>query len=115
MNDKLGQTILRPHVKLEKNFNGNPIYALKFTDSEFDDIIFSFDSVNFIEKDDKLVTKFDYTVHEFKRGYDKKSFEKELGDFLIEMVIDGISKNDLIFAGGTDEGRENDIASPDNE
>src|SRR5688500_4076258 len=102
MNDELGQNILRPHRKLEKNINGQQIYALNFTDSEFSDIIFSYERVQFIEdkENDKLITKFHYVVHEHKKEYDKKKFEQELGDFLIELVINGMMERNLIFTGG---------------
>ena len=115
MNDTYGETILRPHRRLEKTVKGQQVYALNFTDSEFSDIIFSYGKVEFKETGEELVLKFDYEVHEFKKEYDKKKFEKELGDFLLELVADGVIKNNLIYSGGTDEDRENNYSSTDNE
>jgi hypothetical protein len=117
MDDELGQNILRPHRKLEKNSGGQQLYAFNFKNSEFDDIIFSYDRVEFIEDtaNDKLITKFNYIVHEHKREYDKIKFEKELGDFLIELVVQGALENNLIFTGGVDEqDRANDNSSSNN-
>lgn len=116
MNDILGENILRPHRKLEKNVDGQQVYALNFTDSEFSDIIFSYESVQFIEDpdNDKLITKFNYVVHEHKNEYDKQKFEKELGDFLIELVVQGIMERNLIFTGGVDEHREDNSSSSNN-
>lgn len=112
-NDSFGESILRPHRKLEKTVNGQQVYALNFTESEFSDIIFSYGKVEFIENGDHLVAKFNYEVHEHKSEYDKKRFEQELGDFLIEMVVDGAIKSNLIYSGGVDENRGNDYSSSD--
>lgn len=113
MSNNYSSDILRPHRMLEKNIDNQQIYAINFTDGDFTDIIFSYGKVEFIEdeENDKLITKFDYTVHEHKKKYNKKKFEKELGDFLIEMVMNGLMKNNLIYTGGTDEGRTDDYSS----
>jgi|SRR5687768_11817173 len=117
--DEMGVTILRPHQMLEKNIDGQQIYAIKFTDSEFSNIIFSYDRVEFIddEENDVLTTRFNYTIHSgFLEETRRKAFEKELGDFLIEMVCDGIMKKNLIFSGGIDdENREDNTSSIDHE
>lgn len=102
MSDSL---VVRSYQKIEMDYNGQSIYALKFTEGEFSDIIFSYHRVQFIEdeKQDRLITKFEYIIHEGSTGDSNAEFEKELGDFLIELIIQGIYDNDIVYTGGTKE------------
>jgi hypothetical protein len=99
--------MVRPHKTLERN----GVLALMLTEGEFSGIIFSYGRVSFDEdkENDKLKVKFDYTIHEQEpESLDKLGFEKELGDFLMELMAYGIIKNDLVYTGGVDENREVD-------
>jgi hypothetical protein len=103
---------MRSHRTLERN----GVIALELTDGEYSGIIFSYGGVRFEENEarDNLKVHFDYEIHEGEdKLKDKVAFEKDLGDFIIEMIIDGIEKNNLVYKGGIDENREDDIIESD--
>lgn len=100
--DEYGQRTLRKYRQLEKTFQDQQIYALNLLESEYSDIIFSFGKVQFIEEGDHVRVAFNYDVHESKGGYDVKEFEHELGEFLIELIANGLMNNNLIYTGGID-------------
>lgn len=110
--------VLRPYKTFEKTIDSQQVYAINFTEGEFSHIMFSYGRVEFIEdeENDKLITKFDYTVHEHKKKYNKEKFEKELGDFLIEMVVNGLLKHNLVYTGGIEDEQigDSNITSSDN-
>lgn len=98
---------MRPHRTLERN----GVIALELTESQYSGIIFSYGKVSFEENEakDNLKVHFEYEIHEGEdKLEDKAAFEKDLGDFIIEMIADGIEKNNLVYTGGTDENREVD-------
>jgi hypothetical protein len=93
---------MRAHRTLERN----GIIALELTENQYSGIIFSYGKVSFEESEakDNLKVYFDYEIHEgADKIEDKVAFEKELGDFILEMIVNGIEKNDLVYTGGTDE------------
>jgi hypothetical protein len=93
---------LRPHKTLEKN----GVAALQLTEGDFSGIIFSYGKVSFEEdhENEKLKVNFDYEIHDDKGlAFDKQVFEKELGDFLIELIVWGAEQNSIVYTGGTDE------------
>lgn len=102
-------TKLRPHRVLEKATPDGDQHALMLTSGDFAGIIFSYDSVGFQEEkrenDDVLKIAFEYIVHEVPKhmqGYDKAAFEKELGDFLVELTYYGLERDFLGFTPPTD-------------
>ena len=93
---------LRPHKTLEKN----GVAALQLTEGEFSGIIFSYGRVSFDEyyENNKLKVNFDYEIHDDNNlVFDKQEFEKELGDFLMELIVWGTEQNNIVYTGGTDE------------
>lgn len=97
-------TPLRPHKVLGKSGYGGDTHALALTTGDFAGIVFSFSSVEFSEIseniEDKLKISFKYEVHEVPthlREYDKPSFEKELGDFIVELLYYGLERDHLGF------------------
>ena len=99
--------VVRPHKTLERN----GVIALMLTEGEYSGIIFSYGKVNFEEdkENDRLRVKFDYTIHEeVPENLDRAGFHKELGDFLMELLMYGIIQNDIVYTGGVDENREVD-------
>lgn len=102
-------TPLRPHTVVGKKTADGEIHALSFSTAPYDGIVFSYSSVSFKEEPelDKLVLKFEYAVHDVpdhQRGYDKAAFEKELGDFMVQLLYYGLERD---FLGFTDENRKN--------
>jgi hypothetical protein len=97
-------TPLRPHTVLGRHGYGGDVHALSLNDGPFAGIVFSYNSVSFdeevLENEDKLKISFEYDVHEVPQvlsGYDKDKFEKELGDFLVELLYYGLERDKLGF------------------
>jgi len=104
--------VVRPHKTVERN----GVLALKLSEGQFAGIIFSYGRVSFEEdlQNDKLKVHFDYEIHDDEpEDLDKPAFEKELGDFLMELCMYGVLNNDLVYTGGIDAHRENNIIESD--
>lgn len=100
-------TPLRPHKVLGRSGYGGDLHALALTSGDFAGIVFSYNSVQFSEvkgeDEDKLKIHFEYEVHEVPphlREYDKAAFEKELGDFMVELLYYGLERDHLGFVDG---------------
>lgn len=85
------------------------IQAIQLTDDPYNGIIFSYGKVEFPEDkidDDGCTLSFDYEIHDDAGiEYDKGKLETYLGDFLVELIMFGLSKNEIVYSGGTDENR----------
>ena len=83
----------------------NGTEKLKFTNSDFDDIIFSIGRVHFGEDPEDPRLNFDYHIHlcDANTDYDSEAFENRVAEFIIERIKAGIENNDLIYTGGIDE------------
>ena len=97
-------TPLRPHKVLGRSGYGGDLHALTLETGPFAGIVFSYRSVSFseehLENEDKLKIHFEYDVHEVPKaleGYDKKAFENELGDFVVELLYYGLERDHLGF------------------
>lgn len=96
-------TKIRPHVVLtRKDGDLNKTHALSWTDGPFAGMVFTYNSIKFVEdkERDKLVIKFDYTVLEIPDEYSEYStaeLEKNLGDFIIELLYYGLERDMLGF------------------
>jgi hypothetical protein len=95
-------TPLRPHKVLGRAGHGGDTHALCFTTGEFANIVFTYTDVSFKEEpeNDKLKIHFEYFVHDVPsscEGYDKEAFEKELGDFMVELLYYGLERDTLGF------------------
>ena len=109
-------TPLRPHKVIGKNVGDESLHALALTTGPFAGIIFSYMEVGFEEdkSNDKLKIKFEYFVHDVpadKNGYDKKLFENELGDFLVELLYYGLERDHLGFIDGEQDRKDNPFQS----
>ena len=105
---------LRPHKTLERNGQ----IALQLSEGKFSGIIFSYGRVEFEENKDaeELKVIFDYELHDDAGiEYDPKELKQYLGDFLIELIIFGIEQNNIVYTGGIDENRENNIIESDSQ
>lgn len=97
-------TPLRPHKVLGQTGYGGDTHALTLTTGPFAGIIFSYTHVAFEEEEHdeelKLKIKFEYLVHDtpaHMENYDKPTFEKELGDFVVELLYYGLEHDHLGF------------------
>lgn len=105
-------TPLRPHKVLGKSGHGGDLHGLVLLEGPYAGIIFSYSNVTFKEdlKNDRLRLGFEYEIHDVpqdKEGFDDKGFEKELGDFIVELLYYGLEKDHLGFIDG-EQNREND-------
>ena len=96
---------LRDHQVLGAIKDGTDIHALCLTSGPHAGIVFSYKGVKFLEEEDKLKINFEYEVHETPEGleYDKSAFEKELGDFMVELLYYGLEKNHMGFIDSNNE------------
>lgn len=106
-------TPLKPHKVLGRSGYGGDLHALAFTEGPYAGIVFSYYDVEFTEEhldnEDKLKIHFEYNVHEVPevlKDYDKEGFEKELGEFMIQLLYYGLERDHLGFIDEQD--REDD-------
>lgn len=112
------KTILRPHKVMGQVRNGQDLHALMWTTGEFAGIIFGYRNVSFREEDE-LVLSYSYDIYDVpeelkERGYDKRKFETELGDFMVQLLYYGLERDKLGFVDDN-EIRENDSVEPDSQ
>lgn len=107
-------TPLRPHKVLGRQTDGHDVHALMLTTGPFSEIIFSYTSVNFREENDQLIVGYEYYIHEVpenKKGFDKKAFEQEIGDFVLELTYYGLERDKLGFIDGEQNRTDDPIES----
>lgn len=74
---------------------------IELTDTPYAGIVFKFGGVSFEEKEDECLLHFDYEVVEGDAPNDQ-IFKTYLGDILIELIEEGLARNDIVYTGGTD-------------
>lgn len=96
------------------DFKGNP--AIELLNNQFEGILVSLGRVAFHEEGDSLRMSFDYDVLDDNDAvYTKEELETEIGDCVMDMIQEGIEKNDLVYTGGIDDNRENNPLEPDSQ
>jgi hypothetical protein len=100
-----------PFIAVESRKTG--VVALKLTEGPFEGIIFSYGKVDFQEQGDTCKLHFEYEVHQSPIDYDKEELEPYLGDLLQFIIMDQLSKNEIIYTGGIDENRNEDSEQSD--
>ena len=105
-------TPLRPHKVLGRSGHGGDLHGLVLIEGPYAGIVFSYSNVSFKEdlENDRLRLGFEYKIHDVpqeKEGFDKKDFEKELGDFIVELLYYGLERDKLGFIDG-EQNREDD-------
>jgi hypothetical protein len=110
---------IRPHNVFANTLvkEESPVFAFALTEGVFEGIIFSFKHVSVIDKEDHAKLSYEYDIHHIpddKKQYDKEVFEKELGDFLTELIECGIEHNKLGFFNVSKD-RENDSFESDSQ
>jgi hypothetical protein len=97
-------SIIRPHAIVENRNSG--VDAIKLLEEPYSGIIFTYGKVS-IEEDEENQTariKFEYDVlDDANKSWAKEPFEQYLGDFLQELLRDGLERNSLTYTGGVDE------------
>jgi hypothetical protein len=87
-------------LKYKKEPYGEHEYAIELINHEFSGIKFVLGKVQLNE--DNLTLKYQYDIIESNADFDKMKFENTIGDLLMEMLGEGINKNDLVYFGGID-------------
>lgn len=84
---------------------GKPISAIRFDDSPFNGLLFSYGKVELIgdEDADEAVLKFEYDIHQDSpESYDKGDLHVHLGDFLTSLMLKQLGAGELVYKGGVD-------------
>jgi hypothetical protein len=88
----------------------NGAIKIKFTNTDFNDIILTIGKVSFEDQgEDGNVLHYEYDVIEHKKDFVKEDLDKLVGDFVMQSIMKGLEKNDLIYTGGIDDDREADL------
>ena len=91
-------------IQFETQPYGTNQYSIKYTDGKFVDVKILMGGIKFHEENDNCTLKYNYDIIEGKiEDSDKKEFDTLIGDTIMQMLDDGIKKNDLVYAGGVDE------------
>lgn len=85
---------------------------LKFTNNKFDDIIFTIGSVSFGEGEEEGKLIYDYNVIEHTNPFIREELDIQIGDLILQIIETGLKNNDLIYAGGVDENRNQNTEQP---
>lgn len=97
--------IPRQHEVLTETSGSQVFHPIRLQSGPYEGIIFTYGMVKLVEDGDSLILKFDYDVHEVPEGledYDADGLEKELGDFLVELIEYGLMTDTLGVTDGTD-------------
>lgn len=83
--------------------NGNKI--IKLTTEPYSGIMYHYGRVKLIEEEDILRIQFEhdvvYNINDV--DVDNNEFKNYIGDILVDLLEDGLLRNELVYTGGTDE------------
>jgi hypothetical protein len=89
-------------LKYIKEPYGQTQFAIQLEDHKYSDVRFTIGKVSFNE--DNYTLKYHYDIIENNcADFDKPEFEHTVGDLIMQMLEEGVQKNDLIYTGGVDE------------
>lgn len=74
---------------------------IELTDTPYEGIIYRYGKVSLIEENDHLKLQFEYDIVDGSPPNDE-IFKTYIGDILLEMIEEGLSRNDIVYTGGTD-------------
>jgi len=85
--------------------------AFSFTEGPYEGIMFLYGKIHFTPcktDPEKLVMKFEYQTlnGDFPLHLDKTDFVASIGDLLVELIEEGVRKNNLVYTGGIDDESE---------
>ena len=83
--------------------NGNKI--IKLTTEPYSGIMYHYGRVKLIEEEDILRIQFEhdvvYNINDV--DVDNNEFKNYIGEILVDLLEDGLLRNELVYTGGTDE------------
>jgi len=86
---------------------------VKLTSGVHEGIIYSYGAVNLVEEDEQIRLKFEYNIHDYAEREVTDSFINEIGDILQDIMLEQLSKNEVVYKGGVDENRTKDSSESD--
>jgi hypothetical protein len=86
---------------------------VKLTSGDHEGIIYSYGAVNLVEEDEQVRLKFEYNIHDYAERELKDNFINEIGDVLQNIMLEQLSKNEVVYKGGVDENRTKDSSESD--
>lgn len=86
---------------------------VKLTSGDHEGIIYSYGEVSLAEEGEHLRLKFEYDIHDYAEREIKDSFITEIGDVLQDIMLEQLSKNEVVYKGGVDENRTKDSSESD--
>ena len=90
------------HKVLENSQDG--FQAIMLTDESYDGIIFTYGRVSVDESEDAAKLSFEYQIHDDNGiDYVKEELEHTLGLLLEELIVYGVTQNNLVYSGGVDD------------
>ena len=97
-----------PKVKVFANKEGGND-AIMFEEGPYQGVTFSYGKIEFPndgepDGDGQVHMKFEYEIlSDISEEYDIKEFEGYIGDYLLDLIAEQISKNEVVYSGGVDE------------
>lgn len=93
------------HDVLEDTHNN--VNLVKMTSGKYEGLVFSLGKVSIGEEEDEdgsIKLSFEYDIHDDTNvEYVKEELEQYLGDFVKELLIYNLNRNEVVYTGGTDE------------
>lgn len=84
-----------------KPYEINDDKTISLTEEPYNGIVFKFGKVKLIEEEDLLRIQFEYDIIEGDCTRDE-IFRNYIGDILVELIEQGLLRNDIVYTGGTD-------------
>lgn len=84
---------------------------IELTEGRYAGIMYTYGKVSLIEEDDALRVSFDYTLADGSKL--DNDFVQYIGPILIELIEDGLIKNNIVYTGGVDENRAENTGKSD--
>ena len=80
---------------------------IELTEGPYTGIVYKYGRVNLIEEDDSLRIQFDYELDDGSRL--DNNFIQYIGPILSDLIEEGLMKNSIVYTGGIDENRAENI------
>jgi len=103
---------MKNYTLLDDDVDG--LYKILLTDGKYKGIIYTYGRVRLLEEDNVLRVQFEYNIEDNPGGQvNAAEFRQHIGDILIDMLEEGLLKNNLVYTGGVDENRTKDFNQSD--
>ena len=90
-----------------KPYKINDDQWIELTEGPYMGIVYKYGRVNLIEEDDSLRIQFEYELDDGSRL--DIDFVQHIGPILSDLIEEGLIKNSIVYTGGMDENRAENI------